>query len=152
MKPVIVLGSDHAGFRIKQFIEGLLVARGYRVEDVGAWSTASVDYPDFAEKLALRVRGERGRMGILTCGTGIGASIAANKVPGIRAALVCGVRDARLSIEHNDANVLVLGGRPFNREATRRIVSAWLRASFQGGRHLRRVRKITRLEKKFLEG
>ncbi len=152
MKPLIVLGSDHAGFRIKQFIEGLLVARCYRVEDVGTWSTASVDYPDFAEKLALRVRGGRGRMGILTCGTGIGASIAANKVPGIRAALVCNVRDARLSIEHNDANVLVLGGRPFNRETTRRIVSAWLRASFQGGRHLRRIRKISRLEKKFLEG
>ena len=76
MRPLIVLGSDHAGFRIKQFIEALLVARCYRVEDVGAWSTASVDYPDFAEKLALRVRGGRGRMGILTCGTGIGASIA----------------------------------------------------------------------------
>jgi ribose 5-phosphate isomerase B len=151
MKPLIILGSDHAGFRIKRFIEGLLVAQGYRVEDVGAWSTARVDYPDFAEKLALSVRGGRGRKGILTCGTGIGASIAANKVPGIRAALVCGVRDARLSIEHNDANVLVLGGRPFDREATRRIVAAWLRASFQGGRHLRRVRKIARLEKRFLE-
>ena len=151
MKPLIILGSDHAGFRIKQFIEGLLAARCYRVEDVGTWSTASVDYPDFAEKLALRVRGGRGRKGILTCGTGIGASIAANKVPGIRAALVCNVRDARLSIEHNDANVLVLGGRPFNRETTRRIVAAWLRASFQGGRHLRRVRKISRLEKRFLE-
>ena len=110
MKPLIILGSDHAGFRIKQFIEGLLVAKCYRVEDVGTWSTASVDYPDFAEKLALRVRGGRGRKGILTCGTGIGMSIAANKVPGIRAALVCNVRDARLSIEHNNANVLVLGG------------------------------------------
>lgn len=151
MKPLIILGSDHAGFRIKQFIEGLLVAECYRVEDVGTWSTASVDYPDFAEKLALRVRGGRGRKGILTCGTGIGASIAANKIPGIRAALVCSVRDARLSIEHNDANVLVLGGRPFNREATRRIVAAWLRASFLGGRHLRRVRKISRLEKRFVE-
>ena len=149
-KPWIVLGSDHAGFRIKQFIEGLLVAKGYRVEDVGTWSTASVDYPDFAEKLALRVRGRRGRKGILTCGTGIGASIAANKVPGIRAALVCNVRDARLSIEHNDANVLVLGGRPFERALTRRIVSAWLRSSFQGGRHLRRVRKIAAIEARFM--
>ena len=152
MKPLIILGSDHAGFRIKRFIAGLLAARCYRVEDVGTWSTASVDYPDFAEKLALRVRGGQGRKGILTCGTGIGASIAANKVPGIRAALVCSVRDARLSVEHNNANVLVLGGRPFNRETTRRIVDAWLRASFQGGRHARRVRKISRLERRFLEG
>jgi len=147
----IVLGSDHAGFRIKQFIEKLLLARCYRVEDVGTWSTASVDYPDFAEKLALRVRGGRGRKGILTCGTGIGASIAANKVPGIRAALVCNARDARLSVEHNNANVLVLGGRPFNRERTRRIVGTWLRAEFQGGRHARRVGKIARLEKKYME-
>jgi ribose 5-phosphate isomerase B len=148
--PWIILGSDHAGYRIKRFIEGLLVAKCYRVEDVGTWSTASVDYPDFAEKLALRVRGGRGRRGILTCGTGIGASIAANKVPGIRAALVCNVRDARLSIEHNNANVLVLGGRPFDRALARRIVDAWLKASFQGGRHLRRIRKITAIENRFL--
>ena len=151
-RPWIVLGSDHAGFRIKQFIEGLLVAKGYRVEDVGTWSTASVDYPDFAEKLALRVRGSRERKGILTCGTGIGASIAANKVPGIRAALVCSVRDARLSIEHNNANVLVLGGRPYDRTLTRRIVGTWLKASFQGGRHLRRVRKIAAIEARYLGG
>jgi ribose 5-phosphate isomerase B len=151
-KPLIILGSDHAGFRIKQFIAGLLVAKGYRVEDVGTWSTKSVDYPDFAEKLALGVRAGRGRKGILTCGTGIGASIAANKIPGIRAALVCSVRDARLSIEHNQANVLVLGGRPFEREMTRRIIDAWLRAAFQGGRHLRRVRKISRLEEKYRRG
>lgn len=148
--PLIILGSDHAGFRIKQFIERLLVAKGCRVEDVGTWSTASVDYPDFAEKLALRVRGGRNRRGILTCGTGIGASIAANKIPGIRAALVCDVRDARLSVEHNNANVLVLGGRPFDRDLTRRIVNMWLRSSFQGGRHLRRIRKIAAIEAKFL--
>jgi ribose 5-phosphate isomerase B len=146
----IILGSDHAGYRIKQFIERLLAAKCYPVEDVGTWSTASVDYPDFAEKLALRVRGGRDRKGILTCGTGIGASIAANKVPGIRAALVCNVRDARLSIEHNNANVLVLGGRPFDRDLTRRIVNMWLRSSFQGGRHLRRIRKIAAIEAKFM--
>jgi ribose 5-phosphate isomerase B len=98
------------------------------------------------------VRAGRNRKGILTCGTGIGASIAANKLPGIRAALVCGVRDARLSIEHNNANVLVLGGRPLDRASTRRIVGAWLRAVFQGGRHERRLRKISRLERKYLKG
>jgi len=151
-RPVVVLGSDHAGFRIKEFIKGLLVGKGFTVEDVGTWSTKSVDYPDFAEKLALRVRGRRGDKGILTCATGIGAAIAANKVPGIRAALVCSVRDARLSVQHNDANVLVLGGRPFDRALTRRILAAWFRAEFLGGRHLRRVRKIAKLERKYLKG
>lgn len=150
-RPVIILGSDHAGFRIKEYIKTLLGPKGYRIEDVGTFSTESVDYPDFAEKLALRVRGSRNRKGILTCGTGIGASIAANKIPGIRAALVCGVKDARLSIEHNNANVLVLGGRPFNKKETRRIISVWLRADFQGGRHARRLRKIAMLERKYLK-
>jgi ribose 5-phosphate isomerase B len=152
LKPLIVLGSDHAGYRSKEFIKTVLAAKGFRFEDVGTWSTRSVDYPDFAEKLALRVRAARNRKGILTCGTGIGASIAANKIPGIRAALVCGVRDARLSIEHNNANVLVLGGRPLDRSSTRRIVAAWLRAVFQGGRHTRRLRKISKLETKYLKG
>jgi ribose 5-phosphate isomerase B len=151
-KPLIVLGSDHAGFHIKEYIKTLAALKGYRVEDVGTFSTESVDYPDFAEKLALRVRGARNRKGILTCGTGIGASIAANKIPGIRAALVCGVKDARLSVEHNNANVLVLGGRPFNKEETRRNIGVWLRAAYQGGRHERRVRKIARLERKYLKG
>ena len=151
-KPLIFLGSDHAGFRIKEYIKTLAALKGYRVEDVGTFSTESVDYPDFAEKLALRVRGAGNRKGILTCGTGIGASIAANKIPGIRAALVCGVKDARLSVEHNNANVLVLGGRPFNEEETRRIIGVWLRAAYQGGRHERRVRKIARLERKYLKG
>ncbi len=150
--PLIILGSDHAGFGIKSFVKERLVRRGYRVEDVGTWSTQSVDYPEFAEKLALRVRGGPRRRGILACGTGIGAAIAANKVPGIRAALVCGVRDARLSVEHNNANVLVLGGRPFDRAATGRTVAAWLRATSQAGRHLRRVRKITAIEKRHLKG
>lgn len=151
MRPVIVVGSDHAGFRAKEFIKRYLAARGYRVEDVGTDSLKSVDYPDFAEKLALAVLAGRGRMGILTCGTGIGASIAANKVPGIRAALVCGAKDARLSIEHNNANVLVLGGRPFERKQTQRLVSVWLRSAFQGGRHARRVRKIAGLERRYLK-
>lgn len=121
MKPVIVVGSDHAGFRAKEFTKRYLINRGYWVEDVRTDSLESVDYPDFAEKLALAVLRGRGRMGILTCGTGIGASIAANKVPGIRAALVCNAKDARLSIED------------------------------KGGRHARRVRKIAGLEKRYLK-
>ncbi len=150
-KPLIVLGSDHAGFKIKEFIRELLSKKRYRLMDVGTHSLRRVDYPDFAEKLALEVRKEKNRKGILTCGTGIGASIAANKIPGIRAALVCNTKDARLSIEHNNANVLVLGGRPFSKETTRRIINVWLKAVFQGGRHQRRLRKISNLEKKYLE-
>jgi ribose 5-phosphate isomerase B len=143
----IILGSDHAGFRIKQFIERLLAAKCYPVEDVGTWSTASVDYPDFAEKLALRVRGGRDRKGILTCGTGIGASIAANKVPGIRAALVCNVRDARLSIEHNNANVLTLGGPLHSGDQLCELARLWLETRFAGGRHWARVNKLMSIER-----
>lgn len=148
--PVIVLGSCHAGFKIKEFIKGLLSKKNYRLKDVGTHNLKRVDYPDFAEKLALEVRKDKNRKGILTCGTGIGASIAANKIPGIRAALVCNTKDARLSIEHNNANVLVLGGRPFNKDTTRRIINVWLKSAFQGGRHQRRLKKISKLEKKYL--
>jgi ribose 5-phosphate isomerase B len=148
--PIIVLGSDHAGFKIKEFIKGMLSNKNYRFKDVGTYSLESVDYPDFAEKVAIEVRKDKNRKGILTCGTGIGASIAANKIPGIRAALVCNTKDARLSIEHNNANVLVLGGRPFNKDNIRRIINVWFRSAFQGGRHLRRLKKISKLEKKYL--
>jgi len=148
--PLIILGSDHAGFKIKEFIKRELLKKNYPLQDVGTFGLKRVDYPDFAEKVALEVRKSKNRKGILTCGTGIGASIAANKIPGIRAALVCNTKDARLSIEHNDSNVLVLGGRPFNKENTRRIINVWLKSAFQGGRHLRRVKKIERLEKKYI--
>ena len=148
--PLIILGSDHAGFKIKEFIKRELLKKNYPLQDVGTFSLKRVDYPDYAEKLALEVRKNKNRKGILTCGTGIGASIAANKIPGIRAALVCNTKDARLSIEHNDSNVLVLGGRPFNKENTRRIINVWLKSAFQGGRHQRRLKKISNLEKKYL--
>ena len=125
--PLIILGADHAGFKIKEFIKRELLKKNYPLQDVGTFSLKRVDYPDYAEKLALEVRKNKQRKGILACGTGIGASIAANKIAGIRAALVSNSRDARLSIEHNNANVLVLGGR-----------------------HQRRLKKISNLEKKYL--
>jgi ribose 5-phosphate isomerase B len=147
---VIVLGADHAGFDAKEFIKKYLEELGYPVEDAGAFEKIKGDdYPVYSEKLALSVRKAGDRKGILVCGTGIGASIAANKVPGIRAALVDNLKDARLSVEHNDANVLVLGGRPFNRQKVKRIVGVWLKSKFGGGRHARRVREIARLEKKY---
>lgn len=148
-KPTIVLGADHAAFDLKTFVGDLLRREGYRVEDVGTFGRESVDYPDYADKVGNEVARGRGKMGILACGTGIGASIAANKVPGVRAALVNDPRTARLSREHNDANVLVLAGRPYRKDRVRRIVRAWLKTSFAGGRHLRRVRKIERMEKAY---
>jgi RpiB/LacA/LacB family sugar-phosphate isomerase len=150
-KPIIVLGADHAAVNLKTFVGELLRKEGYRVEDVGTFGHESVDYPDYAEKVGEEVARGRGKVGILACGTGIGASIAANKVPGVRAALVADPRSARLSREHNDANVLVLAGRPYRKDRVRRIVKAWLQASFLGGRHLRRVRKIARMERRLRE-
>jgi len=151
MKPLqtIVVGSDHAGFKLKNYVKDLLEGMGYRVEDVGTYDERPVDYPDYAERVALEVLRGRGRKGILACGTGIGASIAANKIPGIRAALVSNVEDALLSREHNDANLLVLGGWGYNRAQVPKILKVWLHRRFRGGRHLRRVRKIVQLERKY---
>ncbi len=150
MKQTIVLGADHAGFDVKEFIKAILLKKGYEVQDVGAYQKhKGDDYPDFAKKLALEVKGDSKKKGIRACGTGIGASIAANKIPGIRAALVCNSTDARLSIEHNNANILVLGGRPFSRKHVKKMVEIFLKAKFLGGRHARRVKKIMRLERKY---
>jgi ribose 5-phosphate isomerase B len=150
-KPLIILGSDHAGLRIKEFIKNLLSKKNYLIKDVGTFSLDPVDYPEYAERVAVEVKKGKNRKGILTCGTGIGASIAANKIPGIRAALICNTKDARLSIEHNNANILVLGGRPFNKEMTKRVIGVWFKSVFQGGRHQRRLNEISRLEKKYLK-
>ena len=149
-RETIIIGADHAGFGVKEFIKKELLKMDYPVKDVGTYSTAPVDYPDYAERVAVEVRTHKNSSGILACGTGIGASIAANKIPGIRAALVENIRDARLSREHNDANILVVGGRPFNKKKVRRMIRVWLRSKFKGGRHERRLKKITRLERKYL--
>ncbi len=148
-KPTIVIGSDHAGYGLKEYVKELLQELGYPVEDLGTDSRDSVDYPDFAEKVARAVAGSRNRKGILSCGTGIGISIAANKIPGVIAALVQDPRTARLAVEHNNANILVLPGRPFSRKKIAPIVRSWLKSEFAGGRHGRRVNKISRLEKKY---
>jgi len=148
-KKVIVLGADHAGYEIKEFVKKELSKLGYTLEDIGTDSTKSVDYPDFAEKLGLRVAKDPAKKGILTCVTGIGASIAANKIPGINAALVHDEKEAILSIEHNNVNVLVLGGRPFDKIKVKKILLGWLNAEFLGGRHTRRINKIKKIEKKY---
>jgi ribose 5-phosphate isomerase B len=145
---MIVLGSDHGGINIKDAVKRLLESRGIAYEDCGTVSGDSVDYPDFAERVASRVSTGAAERGILACGTGIGMSIAANKFPGVRAALVTDVFMARMAKEHNDANILVLGGRVVTEEEAAKMVAAWLDGMFEGGRHQGRLDKIAELERK----
>jgi ribose 5-phosphate isomerase B len=145
----IALGSDHGGYDLKRSLIPFLQGRDIDVADVGTNSTDSVDYPDFAERVALLVANGEADAGILVCGTGIGISIAANKVPGIRAALATDSFMARMAKEHNNANVLVLGGRVIDEAKAQELVSAWLDATFEGGRHQHRLDKIAELERKY---
>lgn len=143
----IALGADHAGFELKQKVREHLEKNGYQVMDEGTVSTESVDYPDFAKKVGEDVAGKRAELGILVCGSGVGMSIAANKVPGIRAANVSSEYEAQYSREHNDANVLALGARILDEPKAMTIVDKWLKTPFAGGRHQRRVDKITAIER-----
>jgi ribose 5-phosphate isomerase B len=146
-KPRMVVGSDHAGFRAKETIKKFLEGAGYRVEDVGTHSEESVDYPDFARAVGERVAADQNSLGVLACGTGIGVSIAANKVEGIRAALAHDSLTARRAREHNDANVIALGGKVVGEDEALAIVQEFLAARFAGGRHQRRVDKISELDR-----
>jgi ribose 5-phosphate isomerase B len=143
----IAIGADHAGFELKQKIRQWLAGQGLEIQDEGTVSNESVDYPDFARKVGEDVAGHRADLGILVCGSGIGMSIAANKVPGVRAANVTTEYEAQMSREHNDANVLALGARILSDDQARKIVDKWLHTSFAGGRHQRRVDKITQIER-----
>lgn len=145
-KPRIAIGSDHAGFSVKETIRKYLEGAGYAVSDLGASSEESVDYPDYGKAVAERVVSKQADLGIAVCGTGIGISIAANKVPGIRAALAHDVNTARLAREHNDANVLALGGRIVTGAAAIEMVQVFLTTAYLGGRHQRRLDKITAIE------
>lgn len=145
----IAIGSDHGGYELKENLKQWLAEKGFSVEDMGCHSLAAVDYPDYGLKVAEAVsRGEYDR-GILLCGTGIGISIAANKVPGIRAALCHETFSAVASREHNDANILVMGGRVIGSGLARQITEFWLKTEFAGGRHARRVAKLTQIEKTY---
>ncbi|HEY8496970.1 MAG TPA: ribose 5-phosphate isomerase B [Limnochordales bacterium] len=143
----IAIGSDHAGFDLKQELMAHLKAAGHTVVDMGTTSRESCDYPDYARLVAEAVAAERCDRGILICGTGIGMSIAANKVPGVRAALCAEPYSARMAREHNDANVLCLGARVTGSGLALEIADAFLAGEFAGGRHARRVDKIRELEK-----
>ena len=142
MPETIIIGSDHAGFDLKERVKEWLAERGFGLEDVGSRSPEQVDYPDYAHLVAEAVASGRRARGVVICGTGIGVAIAANRHRGVRAAVVCSEDTARLAREHNDANVLALGGRTLDPALAERILDVWLKTPFAGGRHARRVAKI----------
>ncbi|HME93164.1 MAG TPA: ribose 5-phosphate isomerase B [Methylomirabilota bacterium] len=146
MVSTIALGADHAGYGLKEALKAWLINHGYQVLDLGTHSTESVDYPDYAALVAESVVDRKVERGLLICGTGIGMCMAANKVPGVRAALCGDLYTARMSREHNDANVLVLGGRLMGADMATDILQAWLETDFAAGRHARRVEKIADIE------
>ena len=139
----IAVGSDHGGFEFKKLIIDFLHGIGQDVDDVGCYSTDSVDYPDFADKVCIKVQNKECDRGILICGTGIGMSISANRHRDIRAALCHEAFTARMSREHNNANVLCLGGRVVGPEIALDIVRTWVETEFAGGRHQRRLDKLS---------
>ena len=142
----LVIGADHAGFKLKQDLAEHLREKGYEVRDIGTHDENAVDYPDLAAEVARSVgRGEFSR-GLLVCGTGLGVAITANKVAGVRAVTANDPESARLSRAHNDANVLAIGARLVAADQARAIVDVWLTTDFEGGRHKGRVDKISRVE------
>ncbi len=143
---MIAIGSDHGGFELKNHVIEHLKKKGIEYKDFGCFSEDSVDYPDIAEVTCHAVISGECESGILICGTGIGISIAANKIKGIRAALCSDVYSAKMTKVHNNSNVLCMGGRVLGRELAFMIVDAWLDAEFEGGRHQQRIDKIHALE------
>ena len=144
----VVVGSDHAGYKLKQYLKDRLTAWGHDVEDVGTHSVDSCDYPVFGTAVGKRVveLGE-GARGVAVCGSGIGISIAANRIGGVRAALVSEPTAAKLSRQHNDANVLSMGGRIVAFALADEIAALWLETQFEGGRHQRRIDQISAVER-----
>jgi RpiB/LacA/LacB family sugar-phosphate isomerase len=146
----LVLGSDHAGYLLKQALATMLRAEGHEVVDVGTDSEAPVDYPDFAEAVGRAVTDGRAPRGVLICGSGVGAAVAANKIRGVRAAICHDTYSAHQGVEHDDMNVLVLGGRIVGGALAEDLVRAYVGASFsRGERHVRRLAKIKALEDRF---
>lgn len=143
----IIIGSDHGGIHLKEVLKQHLAERGIDVSDAGTYTEDSCDYPDIALKVCREIAKGNAERGVLVCGTGIGMSMAANKVDGIRAALCGDVFSAAMSREHNDANVICLGERVLGSGLAVRILDTWLDTEFAGGRHERRVNKIMDIEK-----
>lgn len=149
MKTKIYIGSDHAGFKTKEALKNFLITKKLKTVDVGAFKGENVDYPDYAEKVGRKVAKDKGSLGILICGTGIGMSIAANKVKGIRAANPFNEETAKLAKEHNDANIICIAGRTYKAGKAKKIISAFLKAkSPKEARHKKRIKKISKIEEK----
>ena len=138
----IILASDHAGFNLKKNIKKFLIKKGKRILDLGTENTTSVDYPDFAHLLSKKMKKNNRQLGVLVCGSGIGMSITANKHKNVRAALCYNVKSARLSREHNNANVIAIGARLTKSNVALKCVNTFLKTNFKGGRHLKRIKKI----------
>jgi len=143
---MIAIGCDHGGYELKNHIINYLKGQGIELKDFGTYDENSVDYPDIAEKVCKSIVAEECEKGILVCGTGIGMSIAANKIKGIRAAMCTDVYSAKMTKQHNNTNVLCLGGRVTGRELAFLICDTWLSEEFLGGRHQNRIDKISALE------
>ncbi len=149
MREKIAIASDHAGRELKEDIKSFLKEKDIEFVDLGTNDSSSVDYPDFGIAVATKVSLGEIERGILVCGTGIGMSIVANKFANVRAALVNDLYTVRMAKEHNDANVLVIGGRIVGKGLAREMISTWLNSEFEGGRHQRRLDKIGEIEKKW---
>src|SRR3954468_5203986 len=147
----IAIGADHAGYELKEKLKQRLAQQGVQIVDEGTVSNESVDYPDFARKVGEDVVAKKAELGLLVCGSGIGMAIAANKVPGVRAANVSSEQEAQLSREHNDANVLAIGARFLDDAKAWTIVDKFLHTPFAGGRHQRRVDKISEIEREEMQ-
>ena len=144
----IAIASDHAGFALKEKLKSYLKRKGFLVEDFGTYSEERCDYPGYAYQVAVAVSSGKIKKGILICKSGIGNSIVANRLPGVRAALCYNVEAAKLSRQHNDSNVLVLGSGFVNSAKAKKILSVWLSTGFEGGRHKWRLDEIKEIEKK----
>lgn len=151
MSLMFTIASDHGGLELKEAVKKFLGKLGIECRDLGTFNNDSVDYPDFGEMVAREVSEGKVEKGILVCGTGIGMSIVANKFPGVRAALINDEFTARMSKEHNDANIIVLGGRVLTPESACRMVEIWLSTDFEGGRHQKRLDKIRQIEKELFK-
>lgn len=147
---MLVVGSDHGGYALKMAVLEMLRERAVDCADFGTDSSDSVDYPDFAAKVASAVSSGKAELGILICGTGIGMSITANKFSGVRAALVHDEFTAQMAREHNNANILAMGGRVLTSDQGKRLVEIWLDAEFEGGRHQNRLDKISAIEQQVI--
>ncbi|WP_020376138.1 ribose 5-phosphate isomerase B [Sulfobacillus thermosulfidooxidans] len=144
----IAVGADHAGWPLKETLVNYLIDKGWDVEDFGTFGPESVDYPDYANKVALAVANGDAERGLLICGSGQGMCIVANKTQGVRASLAHDVVSARLARQHNDANVLTMGARFVAPELAEEILSVWLDTPYEGGRHARRLEKIEQIERR----